>query len=271
MTYQSEPVLKATGAQIRICLVQPDLVWEDPSANLELLNNMLAGIPGETDLILLPETFSTGFTMRADLFAEEAEQGKAHTWMREMARKQKAILAGSLITRVNGLIFNRLYWVSPDGVEGHYDKRHLFRMGREDRFFTPGKSRKIFTCGAFRIMPQICYDIRFPVFSRNRRDYDVLVYAANWPAPRHAVWETLLRARAIENQAYVLGVNRVGKDGAGIDHLGGTCVVDHMGNVVRILDNRPGILNYTIDLDVIRDFRKKFTAWKDADQFTLDS
>jgi len=254
---------------MNICLLQPDLVWEDIGANLEMLDGMLSGVPEETDLILLPETFSTGFTMRAELFAEEEGRGKAHAWMQETSRRKKAFLAGSLITRVNDRIYNRLYWISPEGVRGHYDKRHLFRMGREDRYFFPGGHRKVFTCGEFRLMPQICYDIRFPVFSRNRRDYDILFYVANWPAPRHGIWEILLRARAIENQSYVLGVNRVGVDGEGVDHLGGTCVIDHLGNVTGMLGEESGLLNCTIDLEEIRDFRQKFPAWKDGDKFKL--
>lgn len=255
--------------KIAICLVQPDPVWEDIGANLEMLEGMLSGVPEKTDLIVLPETFSTGFTMRAGRFAEDEASGRALRWMQEMSRNKKAVLTGSLITRVNDRIYNRLYWVSPEGVTGHYDKRHLFRMGREDRHFSPGEFRKVFSFGKFRLMPQICYDIRFPVFSRNRGDYDILFYVANWPAPRHGVWETLLRARAIENQAYVLGVNRVGTDGGGIEHLGGTSVIDHTGNTVRMIDKQPGLLNCTIDLGEISDFRKRFPAWRDADEFTL--
>ena len=255
---------------MNVSLVQPELAWEDTTANLEMLEDMFSGIPEGTDLIILPETFSTGFTMRAELFAEEESSGKALMWMQEVAREKKSAIAGSLIVRERERIYNRLYWVSPEGIQGYYDKRHLFRMGREDRAFSPGSHRKIFTCGPFRVMPQICYDIRFPVFSRNRGDYDILMYVANWPAPRHGIWETLLRARAIENQSYVLGVNRTGADGEGVDHLGGTCVIDHTGNVVRMLDGYPGILNTTIHLEEIREFRTKFPAWKDGDQFTLN-
>jgi predicted amidohydrolase len=143
-------------------------------------------------------------------------------------------------------------------------------MGREDEHFRPGDARKVFTLGDFRIMPQICYDLRFPVFARNRNDYDILFYVANWPAPRQSVWNTLLKARAIENQAYVLGVSRVGTDGDGVDHLGGTCVIDPMGQVEGVLDNNPGILHCTIDLKKIREFRVKFPVWKDADMFSLE-
>ena len=254
--------------EIIVCLVQPEMVWEHLNANLELLDEMLGQIPGRTDLIILPETFSTGFTMQADRFAEGTD-GKGIAWMQKVAKKKQAYVTGSLIINDNGRIYNRLFWVSPEGIEGHYNKRHLFRMGREDKRFVPGESRHIFTIGEFRFMPQICYDLRFPVFSRNRSDYDVLFYVANWPAPRQHVWETLTRARAIENQAYVLGVNRVGVDGPGVDHAGGTCAIDPKGKMIRSMDDKPGIMTSTIHLDVVREYREKFPAWKDADDFSI--
>lgn len=255
--------------QISVSLLQPNLIWEGIEANLEKLDDMLTGIPEETDLVLLPETFSTGFTMHSQKFAE-GEDGKAVSWMKAMAAKYNLTMAGSLITRVEEGIFNRLFWVNPSGIRGTYDKRHLFRMGREDIHFLAGHQRPVFHLGDFRFLPQICYDLRFPVFSRNRNDYDVLFYVANWPAPRHPVWETLLRARAIENQAYVLGVNRVGTDGEGIGHLGGTCAWDPIGNPIEILNDQEGVLNAELDLNQLRDFRRKFPAWIDADQFRIE-
>ncbi len=255
--------------QLKITLVQPAIKWEDAASNFKMLNSMLERGIDDSDLIILPETFSTGFTMNADAFAEEGN-GAALKWMREIARENGIHLSGSIIVREGGKIYNRLYWVSPDGVEGYYDKRHLFRMGRENEYFTPGQSREIFRLGEFRFLPQICYDLRFPVFARNCNDYDILFYVANWPAPRHSVWEMLLRARAIENQAYVIGVNRSGTDGEGIDHLGGSCVVDPKGRVEHILGPEPGVLNFTIELKKIREFREKFPVWKDADMFSLE-
>ncbi len=254
--------------QITVCQVQPELVWEDIDANLERLDGMIQHISPGTDLIILPETFSTGFTMQSDRYAEGPD-GKAVTWMRRVASETSAYISGSLIIREGGHIFNRLYWISPGGIEGHYDKRHLFRMGREDTFFTQGVSREVFTLGGFRFLPQICYDLRFPVFSRNQGDYDVLFYVANWPAPRHLVWETLNRARAIENQSYVLGINRVGLDGLGVDHLGGTCAIDPRGNIIHMMDQRSGIRTATLDLSSLREFRESFPAWKDADRFSI--
>ncbi len=254
--------------EITVCQVQPEMLWEDINANLEMLDELLDQVPVNTDLIVLPETFSTGFTMQAERFAEGAD-GRAVKWMQNVAKERQAYVTGSLIINEDDCIYNRLYWISPDGIEGHYNKRHLFRMGREDQHFIPGESRRVFTIGSFRFMPQICYDLRFPVFSRNRGDYDVLIYVANWPALRQNVWETLTRARALENQAYVLGVNRVGVDGLGVGHAGGTCVIDPMGNEIRGLDNRPGILWGAISLEVITEFRNKFHVWKDADDFTI--
>ncbi|MFO7668938.1 MAG: amidohydrolase [Bacteroidales bacterium] len=254
---------------ISITLVQPDMIWEEVPSNLGMLDEMLEGNLNSTDLLILPETFSTGFTMRSGLFAED-ENGHSVSWMRELARNNNLCVTGSLISSEGGKIFNRLYWITPGGIGGVYDKRHLFRMGREDQYFTPGESRVIMKLGDFSFLPQICYDLRFPVFARNRNDYDILFYVANWPAPRHTVWETLLRARAIENQAYVIGVNRSGRDGEGVDHLGGSCVVDPAGRVESSLGPEPGVLQFSIKLNKIREFREKFPAWKDADSFKLE-
>ena len=255
--------------EITVCLVQPLMVWENIDANLELIEGMLNEEERKADLIILPETFSTGFTMHSEQFAEQMD-GEAVRWMQKIAIERNTHIAGSVIIREDGRIYNRLLWISPGGIDDYYDKRHLFRMGREDQYFHPGNARKIFKLGDFRFLPQVCYDLRFPVFARNRNDYDVILYVANWPAPRQNVWEVLTRARAMENQAYLLGVNRVGKDGPGVDHLGGTCAVDPLGNIIGSLDNNPGILNCTLSLEVVRKFRDSFPAWKDADSFTLE-
>jgi len=255
--------------KLNVCLVQADLVWEDIDANLELIDRMLVQVSAQTDLVVLPETFSTGFTMQSEQFAE-GEDGKALAWMQKVARERKFHMAGSLIVRDRQKICNRMYWVSPQGVGGSYDKRHLFRLGREDEHFVAGQERKVFTLGGFRILPQICYDLRFPVFSRNQGDYDVLLNVANWPAQRQQVWEVLTRARAMENQCYFLGVNRAGVDGLGTVHTGGTCVIDPMGGIMQKLDKAAGLLSCTLDLDKLRNYRESFPVWKDADRFTLD-
>jgi len=253
--------------QIKVCQVQADLVWEDIDANLKSLERMLEQIDPDTDLVVLPETFSTGFTMNSDQLAE-GEQGKAVRWIKRMAAQKQCFFTGSLIYRTpDDQIFNRLLWVSPEGLEEYYNKRHLFRPGGEKENFSQGEERKIFRLGAFRILPQICYDLRFPVFSRNRGDYDVLLYVANWPATRQPVWEILTRARAMENQSYLLGTNRVGTDGTGVPSIGGTCTINPIGGEMLRMDEKPGIAYSILDLEKLRNFREKFPAWKDADSF----
>jgi len=263
----SDQVIRTMKEQIKVCQVQPDLAWEDIDANLEQLDEMLEPLEADTDLVVLPETFSTGFTMRSEQCAEDVN-GKAIQWMTSFASKRNCIVTGSIIFREGeGPVYNRLFWVSPEGIEDHYDKKHLFRPGGEKENFKAGEERKLFRLGAFRILPQICYDLRFPVFSRNRDDYDIMLYVANWPSGRQQVWETLTRARAMENQAYLLGCNRVGSDGTGVASSGGTCVIDPVGNEIHRMDDRPGILTCELDLKILKDFRKKFPAWKDADSF----
>jgi len=252
---------------LKVCLVQADLAWENIEANLLMLEGMLEQLEKDVDLVVLPETFSTGFTMQAEKLAE-GEQGKAAGWMKRMAKEKNCYLTGSLIFKEkNGSIYNRLLWVSPKGLEDYYDKRHLFRPGGEKENFSQGKERKVFKLGAYRILPQICYDLRFPVFSRNRGDYDVLLYVANWPAIRQPVWETLTRARAMENQSYLLGANRVGTDGTGIPSNGGSCVINPIGGEMLVMDEKPGMGYAVLDLEKLREFREKFPAWKDADDF----
>lgn len=253
--------------KLKVCQVQADLVWEDIDLNLKMLEGMLEGLEQNTDLVVLPETFSTGFTMNSEKLAE-SENGKAVRWMKRMAVQKKCMVTGSIICRgSDGLIYNRLFWVSPKGIEDYYDKRHLFRPGGEKENFIQGKERKIFKLGSFRILPQICYDLRFPVFSRNRGDYDVMLYVANWPATRQRVWETLTIARAMENQSYLLGTNRTGRDGTGVVSVGGTCTITPIGGEVLRMDNNPALGTSVLDLEKLRSFRKKFPAWKDADSF----
>jgi len=252
-----------------VLLLQTDIQWEKPENNLRLLDAELDAAGEDTALILLPETFSTGFTMNAGRFAE-SRNGPTLEWMKKAAHRRGVHIMGSMVFREDGLIYNRMFHVSPSGVEGYYDKRHLFRMGREDEHFTAGNSRVVFRVGEFRILPQICYDLRFPVFARNRNDYDVLLYVANWPAPRHQVWLSLLRARAIENQALVIGVNRSGVDGEGMDHRGASCVINARGDIEEQLGVEAGTLRAVADLQKIRELREKFPVWRDADNFMLD-
>lgn len=254
-------------AYLKVCLVQADLAWENIVVNLSMLEGMLEALEEDVDLVVLPETFSTGFTMQAEKLAE-GEKGRALSWMKGMAKKYNCHLSGSIIFRdEDGSIYNRLLWVSPRGLEDFYDKRHLFRPGGEKENFSQGTERRIFKLGDFRILPQICYDLRFPVFSRNRDDYDVMLYVANWPATRQPVWDTLTRARAMENQSYLLGVNRVGTDGTGIPSNGASCVINPIGGEILQMDEKSGLGYAMLDLKKLRDFREKFPAWKDADDF----
>ena len=252
-----------------VALIQPDIVWEDPSANKEAYARSFRRIESQVDVILLPELFTTGFTMRSRDLAEPME-GTTMDWMASQARHLRCDLAGSIIISENGNYFNRLIWMRQDGSYGYYDKRHLFRMSGEHDHYAPGSNPLIIETRGFRVRPLICYDLRFPVWSRNRQDYDVLIYLANWPAPRRDVWLALLKARAIENQAYLIGVNRVGTDGMGIEYLGDTMAFDAKGQILTSMEpGIPGIQTISLSIETLSAFRKKFPVWKDADSFTL--
>jgi predicted amidohydrolase len=254
----------------RISLIQTDIVWEDIDANLDLLEEMLDPLRGQTDVIFLPELFTTGFTMKSRQLAESMG-GKSMDWMQRMAGKLGSDVAGSLIIHENGNYFNRLIWMHQDGSFQHYDKRHLFRMSGENESYSSGTDQIIVKSGGLRFKPMICYDLRFPVWSRNRNDYDVLVYVANWPSPRTEVWDVLLKARAIENQAYVLGVNRIGTDGMGISYHGHTVALDAKGHELAFLETeKAGHITARLPVKELIRFREKFPAWKDSDAFNLD-
>ena len=200
---------------LNITLIQPDINWEDIRANLKKYTKMISEVE-TTDVIVLPEMFTTGFSMAPEKLKEKMD-GISVEWMKNTARAKNAAVVGSLIIQDSGKIVNRAVWVSPDGKTECYDKRHLFSMGEEHLFYSPGNKKQIVEFRGWRFCPLICYDLRFPVWSRNAENYDVLIYMANWPAPRHHVWKNLLVARAIENQAYCVGVNRTGTDGARIN------------------------------------------------------
>lgn len=250
-----------------LAIIQSSLYWEDADANLAYFEKQIMGIQEDPDLVVLPETFTTGFTMHVEEHADA--EGSTLEWMRRIAGNQGITLVGSCIVKENGHYYNRLYWVEPSGRALHYDKRHLFRMGREQLYFSPGNKRVIVQMGAFRILLQICYDLRFPVFARNRGDYDVLLYVANWPTARQPVWETLLTARAIENQAFVIAANRCGVDGEGMDNCGLSRVIDPRGNIKARLNEQPGVLISSLDLEELQTFRSNFPAHEDADDFQL--
>lgn len=255
--------------EIKIAVLQPDILWKDIPANLANYSRMLDSLPAGSDLILLPEMFSTGFTLDPEPVAEEMD-GMTLNWLAKMARKHDCTLAGSVVIKEKGRFYNRLVCMQESGIAGTYDKRHLFRMEGEEKNYTAGTKKLIIPLNGWRISFQICYDLRFPVWSRNRNDYDMMVYVANWPAVRSEVWNTLLKARAIENQSYVVGVNRTGRDGNGILYKGDTQVVDPKGKVALNLGtstDQMAIL--TLSLRDVLQFREKFPAWHDGDDFEL--
>lgn len=250
---------------LKVTPVQCELAWENTRANLEAMNRRLSTLEGKTDLVILPEMFTTGFTMSGELLAESMD-GTAVEWLLDAASRVNAVVTGSLIIRENGRLFNRLVWAAPDGTLFHYDKRHLFRMAEEHRVYTPGTRLLTALLNGWRIRPFVCYDLRFPAWSRNTDlDYDVAVYVANWPAGRAAHWTALLVARAIENQCYVIGVNRVGSDGNGIDYAGDSMVVDPVGEVVWRRKSKEALETIALDFELLSTYRNDFPAWKDAD------
>ncbi|WP_110687280.1 amidohydrolase [Salinicola aestuarinus] len=265
-------------SDLRISLVQTDLHWEDPGANREKMEGCLGELgDGQTDLIVLPEMFATGFTMRPERFAEPAGDGPTLEWMKAQAAARGCVITGSLAVDDGRRCYNRLYWVTPDRAVTHYDKRHLFRMGEEPTHYTAGSDRVVVTLNGFRILLSICYDLRFPVWLRQQPisgapfEYDVLLCVANWPGARRRPWRTLLQARAVENLSYVVGVNRIGDDGNGLQYTGDSLLVDFKGE--PLIDGEAGgafVETATLSINCLNRFRDKFPAWQDADRFQLD-
>lgn len=247
-----------------ISLLQHDIVWGNPTANLEKIEEILWGLD-KSDLYVLPEMFSTGFAVNPEGIAESDEQ--TLTWMKRMAQELKGALCGSVATEVDGQYYNRLYFVKPNGEVTTYDKRHLFTYADEHRHYTRGNDRVVVEFRGVRFLLQVCYDLRFPIFSRNNEKipYDCAIYVASWPTTRLAVWDTLLHARAIENQCYVAGVNRIGEDESG-RYSGGTMLVDPFGKTAAACPlGDEWTITVTLDLQALRTFRRKFPVLKDAD------
>ena len=253
---------------MRVTTIQCDLIWESPTANRRRIDQEIEGLAGKTDLILLPEMFTTGFTMNPTNLAESMD-GQTHQWMMNWANRAKAAVAGSLIIEENGRFFNRFLFVCPDGTTHHYDKRHLFTMAGEDEFYTAGTERCVFSYLDMKICLQVCYDLRFPVFSRNIDSYDLLIYVANWPTKRIQHWQSLLVARAIENQAYVVAVNRVGTDANGHEYPGSSSVIDPKGDISYQMMDREDVCTHVLDMDHLLTIRKALPFLKDRDVFQL--
>jgi len=256
---------------LRVTIVQSALNWENVEANLTMFSNKLKAItPGSTDIIILPEMFGTGFTMNAAAVAQTMD-GIALRWMKEMAAEKKCVITGSLVIKEENKFYNRLIWMRPDGTFEIYNKRHLFRMGEENNTYTTGNKKIIVSLKGWKICPLVCYDLRFPVWSRNVGDYDCLIYVANWPEVRNYPWKHLLIARAIENQAYVVGVNRIGKDGNGISHSGDSAVMNAKGIVISKTNaNEESVETVILSYKELEEFRKVFPVGLDADTFKLE-
>jgi omega-amidase len=263
---------------MQVTIIQTALHWEDKDKNLAHFDALVNSITEPTDLIVLPEMFSTGYSMAPEKLADAAN-GKSLQWMAKKAKEKNAVICGSVPVEENKNYFNRLFWVMPDGSVDVYNKRHLFRMAGEDRHYAMGHEKIIKDLKGFKICPLVCYDLRFPVWSRNTftrtngfctAAYDVLIYVANWPEARTYPWKQLLIARAIENQCYVIGVNRIGEDGNGIKHSGDSMVINPRGEIIsKTKANEQSIETITLDRIYLEDFRKAFPVGLDADDFKL--
>jgi omega-amidase len=252
-------------SNLTVTLFQSDLAWEAVDANLAMFDAKIDSIDQPTDLIVLPEMFSTGFSMRPDRLAQPMD-GKAVTWLRAKAKSAGAVITGSLMIEADGRYYNRLVWAAPDGDLAFYDKKHLFRYAGEEKVYTAGQGNITLTLKGWRIRPFICYDLRFPIWTRNLNNvYDLALYVANWPARRSAHWQALLRARAIENQAYVIGVNRVGNDGNGLYHDGCSTAIAPDGEVLFETIDRQTIHTLCLQRERLERYRAEFPAWMDQD------
>lgn len=264
-----------TKQSLRVSLVQGATRWHDAAANRDYYGALARPLRGATDLVVLPETFLSGFTNEA-LGNAETMDGEGLRWMRALAAEVDAVVTGSLVVREGERCVNRLVWMRPDGSHAQYDKRHLFRMAGEHERYAGGSERVIVDLKGWRVCPLVCYDLRFPVWSRNRYDraagrfdYDLLVYVANWPSARRHPWRSLLPARAIENLSYCVGVNRVGVDGNELHYAGDSVTVDFMGQPLVELGAQEQVVTIALDPAALAAYRQRFPAWMDADEFTI--
>jgi predicted amidohydrolase len=254
-------------SKLKVTTIQADLIWEDVDANIAMFDQLIEGIGESTDVIILPEMFATGFSMNSKELAEPID-GKTMYWMHETAKKYDCVVTGSMIFNNDENYFNRLIWMHPDGTFDYYDKHQLFKMGGEHRHYSAGHRKVIIKYKGWRICPLICYDLRFPVWARNVEDYDLLIYVANWPISRNFHWRVLLQARAIENQVYTIGVNRVGK-ASGLDYSGNTSIFDPFGIEIYHVENEVAVATHTIDLEHVRAIREKIPYLQDRDKFEI--
>jgi predicted amidohydrolase len=266
----------AVTSSLRVSLVQGATRWHDAAANRAYYGAFARSLKGQTDLIVLPETFTSGFTNETVRNAETM-QGESVAWLQALAQEIATTITGSMVIRGGERCVNRLVWMRPDGTFELYDKRHLFRMAKEHERYAGGNERLIVELNGWRICPMVCYDLRFPVWIRNRHgpaasdrfDYDLLIFVANWPAPRRQPWRTLLRARAIENLCYCAGVNRIGVDGNDLAYAGDSAVLDFLGESLAELGAQEQVVTVTLDAQALAAHRERFPAWMDADDFQI--
>ncbi|MCB9059436.1 MAG: amidohydrolase [Calditrichae bacterium] len=255
---------------LTVTIIQSGLHWEDPEKNLDMFSEKIDSIKNPTDLIVLPEMFTTGFSMNAEKLAE-SDNDRTLNWLKSKAAAKKADIIGSVIIKDQNAYFNRLFWVKKNGEVLRYDKRHLFRMADEHKIYTPGKKRLLGQVNGWTVCPLVCYDLRFPVWARQKQaSYDVILYVANWPERRSSHWRLLLQARAVENQAYTIGVNRVGSDGLNIYYRGDSAIIDPLGNIIKQEADKEFIHTETLSWEKLENYRRKFPVWMDADKFSID-
>ncbi len=263
---------------LTVTTIQTHLHWGDKASNLASFEEKINNIKEKTEIVILPEMFSTGFQMNPETCAEKMD-GPTVAWMKKVAASKNIILTGSIIIEEEGKYFNRLIWMLPNGQLGFYDKRHLFAFAGEHEGYTAGNKRLIASVKGWKINLLVCYDLRFPVWSRQSPhhenesglEFDLMIYVANWPERRNHAWKSLLIARAIENQSYVVGVNRIGEDGTGLYHSGDSMIVDPLGHVLYHQENIEDVFTYTLQKEKLTEVREKFPFWKDADDFYIQS
>lgn len=258
-------------SELHCTLIQTNLYWEEAQANRDMLTTKIRGIANPTQLIILPEAFNTGFSMNADRIAETMH-GETIQWMKSMAKEMNSAITGSVFMYDGGRYYNRMLWVLPNGQTGFYNKRHLFSLAGEEKTYTPGDQRVIASLNGFKILLQVCYDLRFPVWSRQQseNEYDVIIYVANWPLQRATAWKTLLQARAIENQSYVIGVNRVGEDGTQKLYSGDSSVIHPLGDILYQKETMEDVYSFTIKKSELEETRKRLPFYLDRDEFNID-
>lgn len=253
---------------MKTVLIQTDIIWENPSENRRILEEKINTITDEIDLIILPEMFTSGFTMHPDLVAETMD-GATILWLQNIAKSKNCAITGSLVITENRNFYNRMVFVFPDGKVQHYDKRHLFTLAGEDKVYTTGKEKVIVNYSDWKICLQVCYDLRFPVFSRNTENYDLVIYVASWPKVRTNAWDILLKARAVENLSYAIGVNRIGTDNNNFEYIGHSQIIDELGNFIIAPTEKEGVFIANLDKNKMLETRNKLNFLNDKDAFNL--